>query len=61
MNWEMKTDIYTLFIIVIKLITNENLLYNPGNPALCLGGPKWEGNPKNEEIYICILLIQFVV
>ena len=27
MNWEIGTDIYTLLILCVKYITNENLLY----------------------------------
>ena len=29
MNWEIRTDIYTL--LCMKQITNENLLYSTGN------------------------------
>ena len=31
MNWEIGIDIYTLLILCIKYITNENLLYSTGN------------------------------
>ena len=31
MNWEIGIDIYTLLILCIKWITNENLLYSTGN------------------------------
>ena len=31
MNWEIGIDIYTLLILCIKKITNENLLYGTGN------------------------------
>ena len=31
MNWEIGIDIYTLLILCIKQITNENLLYSTGN------------------------------
>ena len=37
MNWEIGTDIYTLLILCIKQITNENLLYSPGNCTQCSG------------------------
>ena len=30
MDWETGIDIYTLLILCINLITNENLLYNSG-------------------------------
>ena len=30
-NWEIGMDIYTLLILFIKYITNENLLYSTGN------------------------------
>ena len=33
MNWEIRTDVYTL--LYIKRITNENLLYSAGNSVLC--------------------------
>ena len=35
MNWEIETDIYTLLILCIKYITNENLLYSSRNPTQC--------------------------
>ena len=35
MDWEIGTDIYTLLILCIKWITNENLLYSTGNSAQC--------------------------
>ena len=31
MNWETGMDIYTLLILCIKEITNENLLYSTGS------------------------------
>ena len=33
MNWEIRTDIYTL--LGIKQITNENLLYSTGSSTQC--------------------------
>ena len=30
LDWETGIDIYTLLILCINLITNENLLYNSG-------------------------------
>ena len=35
MNWETGIDIYTLLILCIKYITNENLLYSTGNSTQC--------------------------
>ena len=35
MNWEIGIDIYTLSILCIKQITNENLLYSSGNSTQC--------------------------
>ena len=49
MNWEIKIDIYTLLILYIKQITNENLLYSSGNSTQCSVVPKWEGNPTQKE------------
>ena len=34
-NWETGVDMYTLLIICIKQITNENLLYSTGNSTQC--------------------------
>ena len=28
MNWKIETDVYTLLILCIKMITNENLLHS---------------------------------
>ena len=30
-NWEIGIDAYTLLILCIKQITNENILYNTGD------------------------------
>ena len=35
MNWEIGIDIYTLLVLGIKEITNENLLYSTGNSTQC--------------------------
>ena len=35
MNWEIGIDIYTLLILCIKCITNENLLYSTGSVTQC--------------------------
>ena len=33
MNWDIGIDKYTLLILCVKQITNENLLYSSGNSA----------------------------
>ena len=39
MTWDVGTDvytyIYTLLILCIKQMTNENLVYSTGNSVLC--------------------------
>ena len=35
MNWVIETDTYTLWILCIKWITNENLLCSTGNSTEC--------------------------
>ena len=35
MNWEIGIDTYTLLILCIKQITNENLLHSSGTPTQC--------------------------
>ena len=37
MNWEIGTDIYTILMLYIKQITNENLLYSTRNSTQCRG------------------------
>ena len=37
LNWEIGLDVYTLVILCVKQITNENLQYSTGNPAQCSG------------------------
>ena len=41
MNWEIEIDIYTLLILCIKWITNEN--YSAEQT-------QWEGSPKERDI-----------
>ena len=48
MNWEIGIDIYTLLILCIKQITNENLLYSTGNSTQCSVVTECEGNPKKK-------------
>lgn len=43
MNWDVEIDIYTLSILCIRYITNENLLYITSNLMLY-------GDLKGEEI-----------
>ena len=35
MNWKIGIDMYTLLILRIKQMTNENLLYSTGNSTQC--------------------------
>jgi len=35
MNWETGIDTYTLQILYIKQVTNENLLHSTGNSTRC--------------------------
>ena len=35
MNWETGIDMYTLLILCIQQMTNENLLYSTGNSTQC--------------------------
>ena len=34
-NWETGNDVFTLLILSMKQVTNENLLYCTGNPTQC--------------------------
>ena len=52
MNWEFGVDVYTLLILYIKQITNENQLYNLRNLLSALWWPKKEGNPKKGDICV---------
>ena len=61
MNWEIRTDKYTL--LYIKYITNENLLYSSGNSAQCSNAqsfPKWEGNLKKQGIYVYVCVYIYI-
>ena len=51
-NWEIGIGIYTLLILSIKQITNENLLYSTETRLSALWWPQWEGNPKKRG-YVC--------
>ena len=49
-NWEIGTDVYILFRLCVKQITNKNRLYSTGNSLLSvLWWLKWEGNPNMRE------------
>ena len=37
MNWEVGTGIYTILVLYIKWITNENLVYSTGKSTQCCG------------------------
>lgn len=55
-------DIYTLLILCIKYITNENILYSRGNSYLMLCGDLNEKEiPLKKEKYVCVGLTHFVV
>ena len=42
-NWEIGIDIYTQWILCIKYIASEILLYSMGSSTLC---SMWEGNSQ---------------
>ena len=54
MNWEIGTDIYTLLILCIKQITNENLLYSTGNSTQCSVVTYMRRKSKKEGIYLYV-------
>ena len=59
MNWEIGSDIYTLLILCIKQITNQNLLYSTGNYTQYLV-IIYKGKESGKEyIHIYIKLNQF--
>ena len=53
MDCETGIDKYTLLILCIKYLANENLLHSPGN-SIPLLWPNLEGNPKRRDINIYI-------
>ena len=59
MNWETGIHIYTL--LYIKQITNENLLYGPGNSALCSAVTYMGRKSEKEEAYVYVWTIHFAV
>ena len=44
-HWEVGIDTCMLLILVVRWITNENILNSSENSTQC-SFPKWEGNPK---------------
>ena len=52
MNWEIGKDIYTILILYIKQITNENLLYGTRNSTQCCGDVNVNETQKRGEICI---------
>ena len=54
MNREIWTDIYTVLILCIKQITNENLLYSTGNSTQCSVVTKMGRKSKREGMYVDI-------
>ena len=53
-NWEIGIDIYTRFILCIKQITNENLLYSTGNSTQCSVVTYTVKESKKEWIYVYV-------
>ena len=54
MNWEIRTDIYTLVTVCIKWITNEKLRYSTGNSPQCSAVTYMGRRSKREELYVHI-------
>ena len=61
MYWEIGIGIYTLLILCIKYITNENLLYSTGNSTQCSVVTYMGRKCKEEVICVDIWLIHFDV
>ena len=53
-NWEIGIGTYTLLILCIKWITNENILHSTGNLHDALWWSDWEGSPKGGDICVCM-------
>ena len=51
-GWEIGINIYTL--LCIKQITNENLLYSPGNSTQCSVVTQMGRKSKEEGIYVYV-------
>ena len=52
-NWEIGGDTYTLLMLYVTLIMNENILRGPGNSTV-LWRPEWEGSPKGGDGCVCL-------
>ena len=55
MNWKIGIDVCALLILLRTYCIAKGTLLS------ALWWPKWEGNPKKEEIYVYIWLIHFAV
>ena len=53
-NWEMGVDTYTLLILCITEITNENLLYSTANYLMHCGHLKGKEVQKGGDVSTCI-------
>ena len=53
-NWKIGIDIYTLLILCIKDITNENLLISTGNGTQCFVVTLMGRKSKKKGIYVYI-------
>ena len=54
MTWETGLDVYTLVILCVKQIINENLQYSTGNSTQCSVVTKMRRKSKKEGIDTCI-------
>ena len=59
MNREIGIDMYTLRVLCIKQITNENLLYSTGDSTQCSVETQKGRKSKKEGIYVYVSLIHF--
>ena len=60
MNWDIGIDIYTLLILCIKQINNENLLYISGNSTQCPVVTLMGRKSQKEYVYICTHICIYV-
>ena len=59
MNREIGIDMYTLRVLCIKQITNENLLYSTADSTQCSVETQKGRKSKKEGIYVYVSLIHF--
>lgn len=52
-NWEIGGDTYTLLVLYVKLIMNENMLCGTGSSTV-LWRPEREGSPKGGDRCVCL-------